>query len=131
MYLHFQKEMQWLKNFAQAHSEASSWSNVLLPILDCALLNGHLCFLRMACIHMVAMVMARVSGSAQSAGAGCRASLGHLEPAFPASGAWNDTGSDSDRHIRGCQGISPPRFLLGGDNKVKILAKIKIMYLAM
>ncbi|KAM7541942.1 hypothetical protein Aperf_G00000004283 [Anoplocephala perfoliata] len=115
----FESEIQWFRNFTQAHPQAYSWGDVLLPMLDCALINGHLCFLRMACVQMVAMVTARNASQSRSGGAGCVNSLSHsVGPSN--SAAWEVVGAGGGaRHATGCQGLSPPRFLLGKRNKDK------------
>ncbi|KAL5963642.1 Ubiquitin carboxyl-terminal hydrolase 24, partial [Taenia solium] len=115
----FESEIQWFRSFAQAHPQASSWGDGLLPILDCSLINGHLCFLRTACIQMVAIAIARATSVSRTGGAGCAAPSGHSAP-LSTSASWEGGGSRGSRCSGGCLGLSPPPFLLlGGSMKDK------------
>nr|CDS22949.1 ubiquitin carboxyl terminal hydrolase 24 [Echinococcus granulosus] len=114
----FESEIQWFRSFAQAHSRASSWGDVLLPILDCSLINGHLCFLRTACIQMVAMAIAQAASVSHTGSAGCVAPSGRF-PQLSTSASWEGEGRGGSRYGSGCQGLSPPPFLLDGSKKGK------------
>ncbi|VDD74903.1 unnamed protein product [Mesocestoides corti] len=107
-------EIRWFQRFAQAHSHAVSWSDVLLPAPDCALLNGHLKFLRVASTQMVAMVAARVANQSRAGVAACVAPASNAT-ASAASAVWDEFGSA--RRGTSCQGLSPPRLLLGAGTK--------------
>ncbi|VDO03144.1 unnamed protein product [Rodentolepis nana] len=117
----FESEIQWFKDFAHTHSKAQFWDDVTLPMLDCALLNGHLCFLRMACIQLIAMVAGRSANQSRSGGAGCiTPSAGGHSTGLSSTAVLEAVGGGSGaRHITGCRGLAPPSFLLAGNRKEK------------
>ncbi len=82
---------------------------MLFPSLDCALINGHLKFLRIACIQLVAMVVARISSQSHACAAGCGAAMATIGSAPT---AWGAGGGGGGRHVTSCQGLSPPFCLL-------------------
>nr|CDS25696.1 ubiquitin carboxyl terminal hydrolase 24 [Hymenolepis microstoma] len=114
----FESEIQWFKDFAHTDSQAHFWGDVTLPMLDCALLNGHLCFLRMACIQLIAMVAGRSASQSRSGGAGCIAG-GHSAGLSTTAVLEAVGGGSGARHVTGCRGLAPPPFLLTGKRKDK------------
>ncbi|VDM31222.1 unnamed protein product [Hydatigera taeniaeformis] len=114
----FESEIQWFRSFAQVHPRASSWGDGLLPSLDGSLINGHLCFLRTACIQMVAMAIARATSVSRTVGAGCAAPSGRSAP-LSTSASWEGGSGGGCRSSGGCMGLSPPPFLLAGGKKGK------------